>query len=202
VATERSYETEEKRKEGMSCMIPCTYTEKDPREFMYVKGECYINGSEVILSDEYIKTHTFNGLPLWKYAKFTRRTFYNNQTAFFFSISKYDWTDFVVMGLDPRTRFNYAPYFVVVISELDGAIKEFTNPIKLSKEETEARRKAVEDMISHPKSDFDYPELIAAWLVYIGVLLATLMFRDFYLLWAIETVIFCKYRNGVIDNDN
>ena len=175
-----------------------TYTEGDPREFMYFNGEYYINGSEIVLSDEYIATHTFYGKPLWKYAKFDHKTFYNNQTAFFFCASRNDWLSFNGMGLDPNTRYDYAPYFVVTVSELSSAIKEFSKPIKLSQEETEARNKAIEELITNPKSDFDYPELIIGWILYIAALVGFLIFKEFYILWAAATFIFFKYRKGIV----
>lgn len=183
----------------MSRMTSCTYTEKDPREFMYFNGEYYINGSEIVLSDEYLETHTFYGKPLWKYARFHHVVHYNNHVGYYFQACQNDWHAFYRMGIDVNTRFDYAPYFVITIAELPSAIKEFSKPIKLSREETEERNQAIEALITNPKNDFDYPELIIGWIVYIVALLATLIFKDFYLLWAVITFIFYKYRKGIVE---
>ena len=183
-------------------MMVHTYTLGDPREFMYFKGEYYINGSEVVLSDDYIATHTFNDKPLWKYARFCGKVTYNNRAAYYFQASQNDWHSFYRMGLDTNSRFDYAPYFVITVFELDGAIKEFSKPIKLSKEEIVERENVIEEFIKNPPKDSDYPELIVGWIVYIIVMAGSLIFNDFYLLWPIITFLFYKYRKGVIKQKN
>lgn len=177
----------------------------DPRSFMYFNEEWYINGTEITLTESYIKNHKFNGKKLWKYARFDHVTTYNNQKAYFFCRSKYSFCDLLQMGyndVQERTacQKDYAPYFVITAYEIEYAIDEFTKPIKLSKEETEARKKAIEYMIEHPKRDWDYPELLVMWLVYIIVLLGSLIFNEFYLVWIVATLIFHKLRKEIIEN--
>ena len=176
----------------------------DSRPLMYYKEEWYVKGAEIILTDSYIENHMFNGKKLWKYARFDHVTTKNNQTAYFFCRSKYSFCDLLQMGYNEAQerascQRDYAPYFVVTNSELEWAIEEFTKPLKLSKEETEARNKAIEYIIEHPKRDWDYPELLVMWLVYIVVLLGSMIFREFYLIWIVATYIFYKLRKGITE---
>ena len=181
-----------------------TYTNNDPREFMYYKGEWYINGTEITLTDSYMKTHKFYDKKLWKHARFHHVTQYNNQTSYFFCRCKNTFCDLVEMGYrDSKERrkcqTDYAPYFVITSSELESAIEEFTKPIKLSKQESDAIKKCIEDMIEHPKHDWDYPELIVAWIVYIVAMAGSLIFNEFYIPWIVATYIFFTYRKGIVE---
>lgn len=203
MATARGHEAEEKSKKGMFYMMFNTYVDGDPREFMYYKGEWYINGTEIALTETYMKYITFYDKKLWKYARFHHVTYYNNQTAYFFSICKNTCGDLYMMGYkDPKERrecqINHAPYFVITASELEYAIEEITKPIKLSQKETEAIQKGIEDMIENPKTDWDYPEMRIAWLVYIVAMVGSLIFTEFYIPWIIATYVFFTYRKGII----
>lgn len=175
----------------------------DPRSFMYYKGEYYIDGSEITLKDEYIKNHTFNGLKLWKHARFSHKAIYNNQMAYFFNRSKYSLCDLLEMGYRDNKemaacRRDYAPYFVVTALELENAIESFTYPIKLSQEEQDAINKAIDDMIENPKQDWDYPQMIVLWLVYIITMIGSLIFNEFYIVWVLASLIFFKLRKEIV----
>ena len=181
-----------------------TYTNNDPREFMHFKGEWYINGTEITLTEGYMRTHKFNGKKLWKYAKFHHVTRYNGQTAYFFCKSKCFLCDLLELGyrdLESRKAVedDYAPYFVVTAFELEYAIDEFVKPIKLSTRESDAIQKGIENIIDESKSDWNLPELRGAWLVYIAAMIGALLFNYFYVLWIVITFIFVAYRMGVIE---
>lgn len=168
-------------------------TNGDPRSFFYYKGDFYIDGTEITLKDEYINSHMWNGKKLWKYARYDHQATYNGRIAYFFCRSKSDWLSLNAMGLDARAKNDYAAWFLVDAADLENAIEEITHPIKLEREETEA----VLDAIATPKSDFDNPSLIILWLIYIIVMVGSLIFKQFYILWAIATIIFIKYRNDI-----
>ena len=170
----------------------------DFSEILYYEGDYYSNGTEIIVSDEYINTHTFNGKKIWKYAYFGNKTIYNGRTAYFFWASKRTWLDHRVLGIDYSTYNDYTPYFVVTALELPCMIQEFTKPIKLSEQHKEAVNKAIMDMIEHPKRDWDYPELLIGWIVYIIVMVGCLIFKEFYIPWIIASYIFYEYRKGVL----
>ena len=176
-------------------MLFNTSVNGDPRSFFYYKGDYYINGTEITLKDEYIKNHRWNGDKLWKYARYDHQTVYNGRTAYFFCCIKTDWLSLNSMGLDIRAIDDYAPYFVIEALDLDNAIEEFIKPIKLEREETEA----VLEAITTPKSDFDNPELTVLWVIYIAVMIGSLIFNQFYIVWAIVTFLFFKYRKEMLN---
>ena len=171
-----------------------TYTSGDPRSFFYYKGDYYINGTEIILTDEYINNHQWNGLKLWKYAKYHHQTVYNGRVAYFFCRSRSDWLALNGMGLDPRVIDNYAAFFVIDALDIERAIKEFTKPIKLSRAETDA----IKEAIVNPKSDLDNNALVALWIVYIIVMVGSLIFKQFYIIWIVASVLFFKFRKEML----
>lgn len=172
-------------------MIQNKYTIGDPRSFFYYKGDFYINGTEIVLKDEYIKDHKWNGRKLWKYARYDHQTKYNGRISYFFTSHKLDWLSLNSMGIDTRSQNDYAAYFVVDALELENAIEEITKPIKFNRQETE---KILEEIVK-PKHFFDSPENVISWLVYIGVLIGSLIFKEFYIIWVIVTVVFLKFKN-------
>lgn len=166
-------------------------TNEDPRSFFYYKGDFYINGTEIILKDDYINTRLWNGKKLWKYARYDRQTVYNGQVSHFFCSSRFDWVSFNRMGLDNKEKQNYAPYFVVSAIELENAIEEITKPIKLDRAETEAM---LENMAT-PKRTLGNPQHLVLWGIYIAVLIGSLIFNEFYIIWVIATFIFLKLKD-------
>lgn len=170
----------------------------DWSEILYYNGDYYSNGSEVMIRDDYINTHTYNGKKIWKYARFGSKTTYNGQIAYVFWRTKSQCIDFYMMNLDYKTQNDYAPFFVVYAYELSNFIEEFTRPIKMSDEMKAAREQAIMDMIEHPKRDWDYPELLIGWIVYIGVMIGSLIFTEFYVPWIFASYAFYEYRKGVL----
>lgn len=170
----------------------------DFSEILYYNGDYYSNGTEIMVSDEYINTHTFNGKKIWKYAYFGNKTVYNGKTAYFFWASRRTFLDHCRMGIDYSKYNDYSPYFVVTAWELNNMIQEFTKPIKLPDKDKEAVDQMIMDIISHPKTDWDYLELIIGWIVYICVMMGSLIFTEFYIPWMIASYVFYKYRKGIL----
>lgn len=166
----------------------------DPRSFFYYKGDFYINGTEIILKDEYINSHKWDGKKLWKYAKYHHQVVRNGMVAYFFCQSKTDWLSLNEMGIDEDVRLNYAPYFVVEALDMENLIEGFTHPIKLKREETDV----IMTSITEPKSDFDNSNLMGLWIVYIAAMVASLIFNHFYILWIVASVIFFKIRKEML----
>ena len=170
-------------------------TNGDPRSFFYYKGDYYINGTEIILTDEYANSHKCNGLKIWKYATYHHQVTYNGRVAYFFCANKMDWLSLHKIGMTTSDFYSeYATYFVMDALDVDRAIQEFVRPIKLSKAETDA----IKEALVKPKSDFDNPALMVMWIIYIFVLVASLIFRQFYLIWIVASVIFFKYRREML----
>lgn len=170
-------------------------TSGDPRSFFYYKGDYYINRTEIALKDEYINKHKWNGKKLWKYAKYDHQVVCNGKNAYFFCVSRCDWLSFNNMGLDIREKNNYAPYFVIEALDLENAIEEITHPIKLERHETEA----ILEHIVEPKNNSNNPTLTMLWICYIAVMIGSLMFRQFYIIWAVASFLFFKYRKEMLD---
>ncbi len=172
----------------------------DWSEVLYYDGEYYSNGTEIMLTDEYINTHTYNGKKIWKYAYFNNKVVFPDGTvAYSFHASRTSWLDYRMMGIDYNTCRDYAPYFNIYPFQLSGAIQEFTKPITLTESQKEAVNQAIMDMIEHPKTDWDYPELVIGWIVYIIAMIGSLIFTEFYIPWLIATYIFYQYRKSILN---
>ena len=183
--------SEKKEKRGARHMLFNTNTIGDPRSFFYYNGDFYINGAEIMLTDEYINNHQFNGKKLWKYARYDHQTVYNGRVSYFFCINKIDRSYFNSMGLN---KDDYASYFVVEALDIENAIKEVTRPIKLERAETEM----IKESIVEPKRDFDNPTLVILWIAYIVVMIGSLIFKQFYIIWAVASFLFFKYRKEML----
>lgn len=192
-----------KEKKGCIRMVFNAYSNGVPTELMYYKGDYYIGGTKLTLKDEYIQSHKYNNKKLWKYAKFGYKLTYNNRPAYFFWRTKHSLAELHSMGYHGGESLracmrDYAPGFVVYSYELENAIEEITDPIKLSKEENTAINKAIMDMIEHPKRDWDDPTLLALWIIYIAVMIGSLIFNEFYIIWIIASIAFYYIREGML----
>ena len=174
----------------------------EPVSYMYYNGDLYLNGTEMILKDEYINTHTYNGKKIWKYYAFDHKARSNNQNTYFLCRRRYSFCDLIAMGIRDQDKINsitrdYAPYITIPCHELHDAIEGFTNPIKVERKKAEDMMGTVVENALHPKSDFEIPGMMALWAIYIVVMVASLIFRQFYLLWIIATILFAYLRKGV-----
>lgn len=170
----------------------------DPRSFMYYKGDYYINGTELTLTDAYIKSKKYEGKKIWKYARFSHKINKNGSIMYFFTPTKIDWVSLYLMGLDYTAQYDYAPYFIISPLELSYAIEDFIKPIKLSKEETEQIQNNLMNTVMYPKRDWDYPELRLLWILYIATLIGSLIFTEFYIVWGLASFIFYQIRKGIL----
>ena len=167
----------------------------DPRSFFYYKGDFYIDGTEIMLKEEYRNKHLWNGQKLWKYARYDHQIVYNGKISYFFCQSKTDWLSLYEMGLDRNVKFDYAPYFVVDSFDMENLIEEFTRPIKLTRYETEAIINATKEK----KSYFQNERVLVLWIVYIIAMIGSLIFKQFYFLWIALSFVFFKIRKGMIE---
>ena len=168
--------------------VKTVYTSSDPRSFFYYKGDFYINGTEIILSDEYINTHKWNGKKLWKYARYERQGNYNGIPGYLFNIYNYGC-------LSRQEQDKYAFDIFISTYDIDCAIEGFKRPIKLERAQTEV----VLNAISTPKSEFDNPGVAILWLIYIIAMFGSLIFNQFYILWIIITVVFATFRREFLN---
>ena len=82
--------------------------------------------------------------------------------------------------------------------ELEIYIGEILTP---EKKMTGFLRKQIDDaitnIIEHPKRDWDYPELLFLWILYIVLMIGSLIFKQFYLLWIVLTLGFYYIRKNI-----
>lgn len=176
----------------------------DPVSYMRYKDEWYLNGTEVELKEEYIATHTYNGKKLWKYYRFNSIENYTDRgRCYLFFQCKYSYCDLLSMGynsVEERNEIfkNRAPYVAIPCHELNKAIKEIIKPIRPSPTSTETVDTYFKNIVEHPKTDWDYPEMIILWSLYIVVMVGSLIFKQFYIIWAIATFLFLSLRKGIV----
>lgn len=170
----------------------------DSRSFMYYKGEYYINGTVIELKNEYINTHCFNNKQLWKYARFDHQAEYNGSMVYFFCAAKLDWLSLRDMDLDIQIRKKYAQYFIIKPYEIDNVVDKIIKPIKLTKEESDSINNSIAEIIKNPNVDFVNPKLLVAWLIYIVMMICSLIFNQYYIIWIILSFIFFKYRKETL----
>ena len=172
-------------------------------EYMYFDGRTYMNGTHFTVKDEYIATHKPNGKKIWKHARFWGTLNGPDGLYYYFARAKYSFCDLYEVSKQTEESIaslqaDYAPFFTARPWELHDVIEEFTKPLMISEEEEAARQEAITRTIEHPNNDWDYPEMRFGWIVYILVLIGSLIFKQFYIPWAIATYIFYIYRKGVI----
>ena len=102
------------------------------------------------------------------------------------------------MNIDVNTRKDYASYFIIEAYKIESVINKITKPIKLTKEENEKIQECIIDLIEHPKTDLDYPKLLAAWIIYIIIMIASLIFNQFYIIWFVASYIFFMWRKDIL----
>ena len=172
--------------------------DSDPRSFMYYKEQYYINGTVVELSESYCNTNNFNGKKIWKYARFKHQISSPNGILYFFCIAHADAISMRSINID-RTMINeYAPYFTVPAYMIEHVIQTILRPIKLSQEECNAINNHILNIIENPKTDWNRQYLRIELMIYITILIASLIFKHFYLIWIVATFVFFKWKRGVL----
>ena len=144
------------------------------------KGKYYLPGTKIKLSKEYMQCDTFNNQNLWPYARFYKKVCKNNVVYYMFCLTNPD-----LYG----EYHKYAGYFLVHCMYLDYAIEEITNPILFDYEgycnylnnKNDVAKKTINN------------EKIIGYIVLISVLIGSLIFKEFYIIWIIAFFIFYKW---------
>ena len=164
----------------------------DPVSVFYYKGKYYCNRTEIALKDEFIKHSTFNEKKLWKYARFSHKIVDNGKVKYFFCRCKDTFADLYNTNVTMKDINDYAPYFTVEAFRLDSLIEEIIRPIEFTN---------IEMLDFHlPKKDYEVKEMIALWIIYIAIMIGSLIFNEFYIIWIIITYLFFKLRNEILNN--
>lgn len=170
----------------------------DPRSFMYYRGQYYINGTIIEVKDSYLNANKFDGKSIWKYARFDHKVSGQDGILYFFCIANIDTLSLRKMNMDRVNVKEYAAYFTVPAWIIENVVESIVKPIKLSQAECDAIHDGLLNAIEKQQSDWERPILQIAWVAYVIVLIASLIFRQFYILWIIASFIFFKFRKEVL----
>ena len=143
--------------------------------FMY-QNKIYTTNTQIKVAQPYIDSHSEKDAPIWPYARFLRKYIKDNILYYEFNPCKLDlfgeWTKSTGM-------------FAVKASELTSAIEEIILPIEVEN---------VQITLPTSKKDWEDNDMMWAWIIYIAVMVGSLIFKQFYIIWAIATIIFFNYR--------
>ena len=160
----------------------------------YYKGDLYLEKTQIVLSDEYIRTHKYNGKSIWKYAWYSNNCINEGRSSYVFYAFKNRFCDAYPLGLTYEYAQSCAPYFIIPASEIESAIESVSMPLKL----TEEQKNIVLDSLMQQKNDSDNSISVVLWLIYIIAMTGSLIFNQFYILWIIFTFVFFAIKRSII----
>lgn len=142
----------------------------------YYNGQFYSRGTKIKLKQKYLNTHTYNGEQIWPYARFDNKIMKENEIYFVFKISDID--------MQGEWR-KYSGYFLVYSHNIIDAIEKIISPVIINVEQKNVKYYMSEKNNNECK--------IFGIIIYISVLVASLVFKEFYIIWAIASFIFYKW---------
>lgn len=168
--------------------------------YFYYKGDYYGNATKIAIKKEFIDKQTPHGIA----KKFWSEYVFAGQQGdkYFFNPLGCRYPDLTCKGFskEEARRIQNECSACIALSgfELEIYVGEILTPEKkmtgFSKEQVD---KAIEDIIEHPKHDWDYPEHLFLWIVYILLMIGSLIFKQFYLLWFAFTIGFLCIRKNI-----
>lgn len=145
-------------------------------QFFTYKDKIYTRDTEIKVSQSYINLHSEKNKPIWPYARFLRKYIKDNILYYEFTTCQLDlfgeWSKCIGT-------------FAIKSSELNFAIEEIILPIEVEN---------VQTALPTSKKDWEDNDMMWAWIIYIAVMVGSLIFKQFYIIWAIATIIFFNYR--------
>lgn len=157
-------------------------------EFFYYKNKIYMHKTRVLLSPEYIATHLDNGCRISRHAWFDHGFINNNKSYYVFYLDRRSQTK----------NFNkYAPFVKIESRDIESAISEIIYPVE-KPDNISIRFKGLHEDLT-PIRDWEVPELMVAWVIFIAFLMFTLVFKQFYLIWPIAGFVFDKIRRDMLN---
>ena len=146
-------------------------------ELLEWSGNYYGTFTIFKIKESYINTHIEYNQKIWPYAKLRDIILDKDRNVF-----KYR---FVPHGCKHPISLSYQGYFDVEPSQINAAIESLYAGKPMPKELV---------YVPRPKSDFEVQGMGTLWAIYIVVLIASLIFKDFIGIWAIATYAFYKIR--------
>ena len=142
----------------------------------YYNGNFYSCGTKIKLKQKYLDTHTYNREPIWPYAKFDNKVIRNHTTYFVFKIA----------DIDTHGEWRrYSGYFLICATNLEDAIEKIISPVIINIKQNLAYCQTSEKKNNESK--------VFTILIYICVLIASLIFKEFYIIWAIASFVLYKW---------
>lgn len=167
-------------------------------EYFYYNGKFYGTKTKVLLRDDYIDSHEFDGKKLRKEAMFSHKVTNNNIVHYCFQAIRSSWYVLKEEGFKNLEDYynKCVTYFTIPALEIDDAIEEITNPICPPENVSFKVPGFHEDMT--PVRDWEVSSLMIAWAVFIAFLAFSLVLKQWYILWPIAGFVFDKIRNEML----
>lgn len=153
----------------------------------------HAKGTIVKLSKEFInKRKNYFGEDIYDYAMFSHIYNADNEFSYvFYTCTNPDTKLFFYNNKDDVNRFyNSEWYFKIPPSDLDMAIEDYVYDISY-----EVDRPTYLCM----KKDWEIPGMTRAWGILIIIMIASMVFKGFPILWFIEIAIFNSWRSDFIN---
>lgn len=147
----------------------------DYYKYFRFQGKTYTEKTIVRLKNEFCNTHTYNNEPIWPYARFSHKVIHDNILYYIFYPCN--------LGAGWH---RYAGFFLLTETQLDQAIAEIITPVPISIIEKEYYK------------DWEVPNVLWMWLIYITVLFFSMIFREFYLIWIVASYVFFTTRKKML----
>lgn len=149
----------------------------------------HLSGTKIKVKDSFIERKKYHNKSIWKYASFVCKKKCNNVVTLIFC--KFDYNN----DFNRDEFLKCDDYFHVEILDVNNVIeeyiKDFTYKIPMSDDDY----KECYEIITKEKKH----EITIASIILLIVMLASLIFNGFIILWIIELILFEVYRNGAIN---
>ena len=129
-------------------------------KYFFYQDKYYINGTKVTLSDEFVENFKYGNQKIWNKVMYHNSLYQNNQLLHFFTSYNYNVQ-------------KYANYVMIPDEILNMAIKNIDEP-----------------KFANIVCESNVEREIMLWSIYIFSLFFSFVFREFYLFWILNTIIF------------
>lgn len=148
-----------------------------PDELLEINGNFYDKGTVIKFKKSFTDTYLSRGLKIWPYAGFSRIVLDKNGKKIQYTFSPYKCPS--------KISNEYSGWIDLNVNEFNNDIVEevYRKPIS-----------ANSVRVPQPKSDFEIPGMLTLWAIYIIVMVASMIFRDFIIIWAFASYGFFKLR--------
>lgn len=147
-------------------------------KYFYFNGEAYTTNTIVELDKIYIDTHYYQGQRMWKYARYKHTVCIDGGMYLFFNLANIEFDRDTI-----KQSNQCCGYFLLPTNDIQLAIKQIVTPIPI----------VIIPVVR--KKDYESKEVMIGWCIYIGVLLVSLIFTIWYLIWFWSTILFLIWRH-------